>query len=84
MVDIPEYTDVMNHRLFSDALYADQQEHKWHTGSMLAIAEETGRPLQTVTDLYENLLRDLKARARITDYLPILISKKIKEIYRHN
>lgn len=68
--------------LSSDDLYASESERHRHAGTMRAIAEEIQQPLDEIVLIYESLLTQLKAQASIHDYLPILVSKKVKALYR--
>jgi len=64
------------------SLYADSGERERHRVSMRSIAEELDRPEQEIAERYERTLAELKARASVPDYLPILVSKKVRETYR--
>lgn len=75
-------TQIRATRILPDELYASESERHRHAGSMRAIAEEIQRPLDEIALVYENLLTQLKAQASIHDYLPILVSKKVKALYR--
>ena len=65
-----------------DALYVDPQDKQRHLATIHAVAEETQRPLEEVAALYEEVLTSMKLRASIFDYLPVLVSKKVKQFYR--
>lgn len=65
-------------------IYSDSCERQRHLGSMQAIADEIHRPLDEIAELYEEVLRHLKAQAQILDYLPILVSKRVKQSYRRH
>jgi hypothetical protein len=41
------------------------------------IAEETRAPLEEVTQTYLDAWRDLSVDARIQDYLPLLVAKRV-------
>jgi uncharacterized protein (DUF2126 family) len=64
------------------SLYQDTHDEQRHLHRMHAIAEEVGRPVEEIAALYEDVLEDLKAQARIFDYLPVLVSKKVKKFFR--
>lgn len=65
-----------------DSLYQDMHEKYRHFHTIKTLAEECDRPIHDVAELYEDLLESLKERAEILDYLPVLVAKRVKEIYR--
>ncbi|MHB8453763.1 MAG: DUF3562 domain-containing protein [Acidiferrobacterales bacterium] len=60
-------------------LYRDDRERVLHQHVIHAIATEIGLPDGTVGPLYETELEKLKASARIMEYLPLLIRRKVTE-----
>jgi hypothetical protein len=67
---------------YRESLYADESDRKRHAGSMRAVANDVERPVDEIAQVYESVLEHLKTQARIEDYLPILVSKKVREFYR--
>ena len=65
----------------SDTLYTDLHDQQKHQSAIRAIAEELGKPLEEVAERYEQVLSDLKPSARITDYLPLLVTKRVRQNY---
>lgn len=63
--------------------FHDEKESERHALEIKLLAQEIGWPIQEVEELYEEIHEHLRARARILDYLPILVSKRVKEIYRN-
>lgn len=63
-------------------LYENSHDLQRHLRSMVSIAEDCAQPLDEVAPLYETVLAQLAFHARIRDFLPVLVSKKIKEIYK--
>ncbi|NEX62232.1 DUF3562 domain-containing protein [Noviherbaspirillum galbum] len=53
-----------------------------HVHSIHALAEEIGMPVDEVAAAYEEVLDELSDQAEVTDYLPILVSKRVKRYYR--
>lgn len=53
-----------------------------HIAAISDIAAALGRPLAEVTVLYRDLLTTLTASARVTTFLPVLVSRKIYARYR--
>ncbi len=47
-----------------------------------AIAAETNTPEETVARLYADLLHDYRADARILDYVPLLVARRVRETLR--
>lgn len=43
-----------------------------------AIARELNRPASEIAELYAQLYAELKSRARVTDYLPVLVARKVR------
>lgn len=65
-----------------DGLYHDTHDKDRHFGIIQTLAEEISMPVDDVSEVYEEVLENLKRQARIVDYLPVLVAKKVKEIYR--
>lgn len=77
-------TDLENLVQPDSAMHMDSHEWQRHVGCMQAIANDMQRPVHEIAELYHEVLMHLKASARISDYLPILVSKRVKQIYsRH-
>ena len=64
--------------------YTDANDRSRHWHNMERLAEETGRPVLELAPLYEEVLANYNRRARIQDYVPILVSKNIKELLRRH
>lgn len=54
-----------------------------HMGCINALCDEVGRPFHEVAALYYRELRQLSERAAVIDYLPVLVSKRVRQHYRH-
>jgi len=67
-----------------DALYTDPADKQRHLITIHAITEETQRPVEEVVALYEEVLMQMKPQASVPDYLPVLVSKKVKQFYRRH
>lgn len=63
--------------------YFNAEERAKHRLYIKNLAEEVHRPVHEVIPLYEDVLSHYKARARIHDYLPILVSKKVKFCFKN-
>jgi hypothetical protein len=53
-----------------------------HALSISALAQELALPLEHVAARYEAVLRELMADARIADYLPILVAKRVRARFK--
>ncbi len=67
----------------STFLYEDEEEEKLHRNAIRALARETGMPAEAVVPLYESVFERLKRHAKIKDFLPILVSREVKDILLH-
>jgi hypothetical protein len=65
-----------------NAPYIDVEDRSRHLHTMEQLAEEMHCPLQEITPLYENTLAQLRQRAQIHDFLPILVAKGVKNALR--
>jgi hypothetical protein len=64
--------------------YTDANDRSRHWHNMERLAEETGRPVLELAPLYEEVLANYNRHARIQDYVPILVSKNIKNMLRRH
>lgn len=49
-----------------------------------AIAAETNTPPETVSKIYADTLADFRVEARVFDYLPLLVAKRVRDKLRHS
>ena len=54
-----------------------------HRAAIQALAEETSRPAEEIAVVYQCALVRLASAAAITDYVPVLVMKRVRELYRH-
>jgi hypothetical protein len=47
-----------------------------------AIASELDLPAGEIAEFYARMYADLKARAQVTDYLPVLVARKVRARFR--
>jgi hypothetical protein len=59
---------------------ADKAEEKLHRQAIQALARETGISAEAVSSLYESVFARLKRRAKIRDFLPLLVGREVKDI----
>lgn len=67
----------------STFLYEDEIEEKLHRNAIQSLVRETGMPAEAVVPLYESVFERLKSHAKIKEYLPILVSREVKDILLH-
>ena len=65
-------------------LYLDSRDQIAHLNQMQRLANDLQRPLPEIVPMYEDVLEDLRAYARIPDFLPVMVSKKVRERCRRN
>ena len=63
--------------------YSDSTERVRHVGVMESLAVELGRSIAEIMPLYEDVLVHLRDQAQIQDYLPILVSKRVKLLLKN-
>lgn len=54
-----------------------------HLAAIRALAAEMERPLEEIGAVYQCELQQLAARAAVTDYLPVLVTKRVRQLYQH-
>jgi|GEM_PF-2582924 hypothetical protein len=60
--------------------YSNSEEKTQHERIIGMLANETSRSIAEVEPLYEDILAHLKDRASVQDYLPILVSRRVKAL----
>jgi phytoene/squalene synthetase len=64
--------------------YREACDQLRHHREIDAIARELQRPACEIADIYAELYAELKARAQVTDYLPVLVARKVRAHLRSN
>lgn len=62
------------------ALYGDALERIWHQRSIEALADMTAQPVLVIIPMYEEVLAQLRATARLKEYLPIFVSRRVRRM----
>ncbi len=62
------------------ALFSNDVEKNQHESALQLLCEEFPAQSQQVTELYENELAAMITEATIRSYLPIFISRKVREV----
>jgi hypothetical protein len=60
--------------------YASNEERAKHLHVIARLATEVSRSADEIGPLYEDILAHMKDTARVQDYLPILVSRRVKEV----
>ena len=63
----------------TEDLYDDDVEWNKHQDTIDHLAKESGMPVNEIGRIYEAELLRLKADARVKDYLPVLLIRKVKD-----
>jgi hypothetical protein len=63
--------------------YANNEERSKHFRIIGRLATEVCRTIDEIEPLYEDILAHMKDTASVQDYLPILVSKRVKELLSH-
>lgn len=63
---------------------ADLLNDKRYTASIESIARELAVPVEDVVARFKATLATLAPRATVSDYIAILVEKKVKALYRTN
>ena len=64
------------------SIFANPDEELPHNGLIAALAEEISRPVVEIRPIYENVYRELKPLARITDFLPLLVARRTRDMLK--
>lgn len=56
------------------------EQQQLHLRVVESIASDMQRPVQEILPLYDQVLREMHDEARITDYLPIFVSRRVRSI----
>jgi hypothetical protein len=65
-----------------ETLITDPKERAQHEGSVHDLARESGLPEENVIAVYERALAQLRREARVTDFLPVLTRRVVKDSLR--
>lgn len=62
------------------ALYGDALERVWHQRSIKALADTTAQPVLVIVPMYEEVLAQMRPTARLKEYLPIFVSRRVRRM----
>jgi hypothetical protein len=60
----------------------DEVEKKRHAHAIQTLARDMGIPVEEVNQLYEQELEKLKEYARVKDFLPLIVSRRVKDLLK--
>jgi hypothetical protein len=63
-----------------DLLYENEEQRKQHLRAIQILIKEVRRPGEEITRLYHVVLQEYEKEAKVKTFLPILISKRVKEM----
>jgi uncharacterized protein (DUF2236 family) len=63
-------------------LHMDEKEQDQHARAIQRLAQELGVPAEEVCRFYQEILNTLRRDATVRTYLPILVSRSVKERLR--
>lgn len=63
-------------------LYEDEEERRRHSSAMRNLVKDEGMDEEDITRVYEEVLMEYKMDATIDIFLPIIVSKKVKDLLR--
>ncbi len=61
-------------------MYEDEKEKDLHARVIRKLSEQCGADENTVKELYERELAELKTRARVKDFLSMLIERRLRQV----
>ncbi|HEY2817910.1 MAG TPA: DUF3562 domain-containing protein [Casimicrobiaceae bacterium] len=64
------------------SIFANLDEESLHSGVMAALADEIRRPVVEIRPIYEDVYLQLKPLARITDFLPLLVARRTRDVLK--
>lgn len=63
-------------------LYDDEADRTRHYSMIESLARDLHQPFEEVQRQYETALEELKAGARVKDYLVVFATRRIREVFR--
>jgi hypothetical protein len=64
--------------------YSNNEERTKHSRIIGRLAAEVSRSVDEIEPLYEDILAHMKDTASIQDYLPILVSRRVRDLLTHS
>ena len=63
-----------------DSLYENEEQQKQHLRAIQILVKEIERPGDEISRLYYLVLQEYEKEAKVKHFLPILISKRVREM----
>lgn len=79
-MNLSTHTHSMPASATSASPYASDEERSRHLRVIGLLATEVHRSIDEIEPLYEDILAHMKSTASIQDYLPILVSRRVKAL----
>lgn len=74
----------MNHDISGRTnVFRDEKEYDQHTRAIQKLMQELQLPTNVIQQCYTAVLDDLKKDAKVKAFLPVLVSRNVKERLRH-
>jgi hypothetical protein len=70
--------------MVANILYESESEKRQHLSAMYLLSSTFGLTENSVKQLYENELQSLVGRARVRDFLSVIVIRRLKEKLRDN
>ncbi len=67
----------------SSSLFTDDKEYSQHFRAIQKLVQELGVPAEEVNRSYNEILDTLQKDAKVRAFLPVLVSRIVKERLRH-
>jgi hypothetical protein len=64
----------------ADSLDENEEQREQHLRAIQTLIKEGGRPEEEITRLYAFVFQEYEKDAKVKTFLPILISKRVKEM----
>jgi len=63
-----------------DSFYENEEQREQHLRAIQTLIKEVRRPEEEITRLYTLVLQEFEKEAKVKTFLPILITKRVKEM----
>lgn len=66
----------------AENLYGNAAERRRHRRQIAVLCAQGRHPHRMIVRLYAEVLADMRPAARVTDYLPIFVSRRVQHLLR--
>ncbi len=74
----------MKDKISTQPLYLDKSEKKRHESAINQLCEELSIHRAKMENIYEDILLELKSKARVQDFLYIFVDRTIRNRYKQS